>query len=129
MNTSKFLSKAIGFYLLIISLMILLNTHQFLSNVTHLIEDPALMCITGFFTLILGLLMVLSHNVWTWNWRVLVTLICWITLLKGITILILPQHMQMMSLSFLKHNDMIYVSAATDFILGVLFVYFGYRAK
>jgi hypothetical protein len=35
--------------------------------------------------------MVLFHNIWTSDWRFFVTLIAWITLLKGITILLFPE--------------------------------------
>ena len=77
MNTSKFLSKVIGLYLILVSLVMLSNIERFMHLVDGMIHNPSLMFAFSFVILILGLLMVLSHNVWQWNWRVLVTLICW----------------------------------------------------
>lgn len=70
MDISKFLSKVIGIYLIVVAIAMFVNTHQFMIDVNSLINDAPLMFVTGFFTLILGLLMVVSHNVWQGNWRI-----------------------------------------------------------
>jgi hypothetical protein len=127
MVASKFLSKAIGIYLIIVSIVMELNAPQFMTNVTQLVHNGPLMFVTGFFTLILGIIMVLSHNTWQWSWRVLVTIVCWITLLKGINILVYPELIGSTSVKFLQHPNVVHVSAALDFVLGILFLYFGYR--
>ncbi len=129
MDTSQFLSKAIGIYLIVVSLAMELNAQQFMTNVTHLIHDGPLMFVTGFFTLILGILMVLSHNIWQWGWRVLVTIVCWLTLLKGINFLVYPQLITATTVNFLQHPTVTHISAAADFVLGVLLIYFGYKSK
>ncbi len=54
-------------------------------------KSPALTFVAGFFTLVLGVLLVEYHNIWVKDWRVLITLISWMTLLKGIRFLAFPQ--------------------------------------
>ena len=44
----------------------------------------------GIFALIIGLLVVLSHNVWEADYRVVITIIGWLALIKGIAYLTLP---------------------------------------
>jgi len=127
MDISKFLSKAIGIYLIIISIAMFINLPQFESHVNLLIGNAPLMFITGIFTLILGIIAVLIHNIWQWNWRVFITIIVWITLLKGVSLLIYPQFIDKITTLFLQNYIASYIAAGLDFILGVLLCYFGFR--
>lgn len=127
MDISKFLSKVLGLYLIIISIVMLINMQQFASYISSLISDAPLIFVTGFFTLILGLLMVVSHNVWQWNWRVIITIISWIVLLKGISILFFPQFMNKISILFIQNMSFAYIAPCFDFAIGVLLSYFGFK--
>lgn len=127
MDTSKFLSKVLGLYLLIISVAMFVNMHQFTHYVYKLVNDVPLMFVAGFFTLILGLLMVVSHNVWELNWRVVITILAWLILLKGVSIIFFPEFIDHLSLSFVHHLNFAYVSAGFDFLLGVLLTYLGFK--
>lgn len=127
MEISKFLSKVIGLYLIIISLAMWLNMPEFTHNTLELINNPAVMFVSGFFTLILGLLLVVSHNIWQWNWRVIITIIAWISLVKGIMLIIYPGYIDMTTHLFVEHSRIAYTAAGIDFILGVILSYFGFR--
>jgi hypothetical protein len=127
MELSKFLSKVIGIYFIIVSSAMLLNMPQFLASVTLLINDAPLLFVTGFFTLIVGLLMVVSHNIWQWNWRVSITIIAWIVLLKASIIMICPQFIETIALSFVQDMNAAYIAAGVDFVIGLLLSYFGFR--
>ncbi len=127
MNTSRFLSKVLGIYLIIISMMLFTNMHMNVSLIHALIGNAPLMYVTGFFTVILGLLMVVSHNIWEWNWRVIITIIAWIILLKGLSILFFPHMIDKTTMLFLRDIKLLYVSAGIDLILGVALTYFGFK--
>jgi hypothetical protein len=129
MNVSKFLSKVIGMYFIIISIAMLSNMNQFINQMNGLIHDEPLIFTTGFFTLILGILLVVSHNIWQWNWRVIITIIAWITLIKGVSIILCPQMMSNITMFFVSHVVVIYIAAVIDFILGVLLCYYGFKRK
>ena len=53
-------------------------------------KSPALTFVTGFMALVCGALLVSYHNMWTRDWRVLVTAIGWLSLLKGLTLIACP---------------------------------------
>src|SRR5437867_102293 len=110
MDVSKFLSKVIGVYLIIISIVMFVNMPQFITYVKSLINDTSLLFVTGFFTLILGLLMVVSHNIWQWNWRVIVTIFAWIVLLKGASIILYPQFIDKTTLLFTQNMNIAYIA-------------------
>lgn len=127
MEVSKFLAKVLGLYLLIISLAMFLKMHTFSVYINELIQNTPLLFVSGFFTLILGLLMVVAHNIWQWDWRLLVTIIAWLTLLKGISIIFYPQAIDITTVVFLQNIEVAYFSAAFDFVLGAVLTYFGFK--
>jgi hypothetical protein len=127
MDKSKFLGKIVGLYLIIISLAMVVNMPHFMVSVQNLVHDTSLMYVTGFFTLILGLIMIVSHNIWQWNWRLVITLIAWITLVKGTSIIFYPQLIDHMTFSFVKNINVAYITAGFDLILGIVLCYFGFK--
>ena len=127
MNISKFLSKVIGLYLIIVSIAMLVNMPQFLIYVIKLINDAQSMFVAGFVTLILGLLMVVSHNIWQWHWRVIITIFSWLILIKGASIVIYPEFIDHLSLLFVQNLKIAYIAAGFDLALGILLSYFGFK--
>lgn len=127
MNISKFLAKVMGIYFVIISIAMFLNRQQFISGVNDLINNAPLMFVVGFFTLILGILMIVSHNIWQLNWRVLVTIIAWLTFIKGTSILMYPHFLGETTRLFLQSSTALYCAAIFDFFLGILLSYFGFK--
>ena len=53
--------------------------------------SPALMFLSGVITLPAGLAIVLTHNVWTADWRVLITILGWLAVIGGAIRISVPQ--------------------------------------
>jgi hypothetical protein len=90
MCCSQFLAQVIGCYLLIVSLAMLIHEGRMKKIFSDIIGDGALVTVTGALSVILGLLVVLTHNVWIWGWPVVVTLFGWTMLIQGIMRLFAP---------------------------------------
>lgn len=127
MNTSKFLSKAIGIYFIIVSTALVFRRHEMVSFMNELINNAPIMFYIGFVTLILGILMVVSHNIWEWSWRTIITIIGWIVLIEGVSILFFPQCINEITSFFISHANSLYISAAIDLALGLFLVYRGFK--
>jgi hypothetical protein len=52
-----------------------------------------LLWVTGFMTFVMGAVLVALHNMWCRDWRVIVTLLSWLTAIKGAVIMVIPQTM------------------------------------
>ena len=63
---------------------------KFLGRVIEYTEDKSITISTGYITFLLGLITVTLHSVWVTDWRVAVTILGWVTLLKGIEKIALP---------------------------------------
>jgi hypothetical protein len=129
MDVSRFLGKVIGLYFLIISVAIVVNQNAFFSEVSQLTQNGSLMFVTGVLTLIFGLLMVVSHNIWEWGWKVIITLLSWLTLLKGASMLIFPSLLEMSAMSMGNSQSTVYAAVGFQCLLGILLTWFGFRRK
>lgn len=92
----------------------------------RLIEDfetsPGLTYMTGFITLILGMILVKYHNLWVKDWTVLITLIGWAALLKGLMLMACPHFIS-------RFKGWYKNSGACGFLMigmGIVFGYFGF---
>ena len=89
------LSRLIGLYCIVIALSMMTRRQATVETVTALLQNPSMMLIVGIITLAAGLAMVLAHNVWSGGaLAVVVTLVGWITLIKGLLFLFLPPEME-----------------------------------
>lgn len=57
---------------------------KFLGRVIEYTEDRTITISTGYITFLLGLVTVILHNVWVVDQRVVITILGWVTLFKGI---------------------------------------------
>ena len=90
-DKTRFLARLIGLYCLLAALVILLQRDAWIAAVTALVHDPALMLLLGTVVVAVGLALVLTHNVWSGGaLPVVVTVIGWLTLLKGMMFWVLP---------------------------------------
>ncbi len=56
-------------------------------------KSPGLTIMTGMMSIIIGMLILASHNAWVKDWTVLVTIIGWGAVIKGCVFLAFPQLM------------------------------------
>lgn len=89
-NTSIFLAKFWGWYLLIFFLILTFNPKRIIQIIRDL-KDQKFVILTAFIAIIIGLLNILFHNIWENNWTIIITLIGWASLLLGLSLFIFPK--------------------------------------
>ena len=127
MNISIFLAKALGLYLIFISIAYILNKKRFKPLLLNMMNNPELMLISGFIPLIIGILIVVSHNMWVKDWRVIITIVGWLALIKGINIILFPEFLVKMSIKWIHNNTAYYITFFFTLLMGVVLLYFGWR--
>ena len=125
MDISIFLARAIGSFLLISTLSILVRYKHFVLIEKEAVKNPILVYLSGFSILILGILLVLSHNIWVLDWRVLITIISWIVLFKGILRIFFPE-LVVNLINKKSHNQLFALAEALFFFIGFYLVYQGF---
>jgi hypothetical protein len=96
------------------------------SIIAGIIKNPALQFIMGINVLIIGLFLTLSHNIWVSSWQVLITIIAWAVLIKGVFYVTLPDLAQRFVKAFLQSQSTLYLAILINFLLGIYLCYYGF---
>jgi hypothetical protein len=72
----------------------------------------------------MGMLIVALHNVWSADWRLLVTLLGWLTVIKGAVITLFSSRMILLHRRFLSNHLLTY-SGIYALVLGGLLLFLG----
>lgn len=91
LTTSVFLARVIGLFGAISVFGILAHYKENLAIEEKAARNPTLLFLSSFVAIFLGVLVVVSHQVWTADWRVVITILGWAMLLKGVLRLFFPQ--------------------------------------
>jgi len=90
MASSLILGKIIGLYLVICGVSMLARKQGWMAMVKDMRKNPSFGRLMALFELLLGILIVMLHNVWVQGWEVAITLIGWVMLIEGAAYLLLP---------------------------------------
>jgi len=112
MDLSIFLAKVLGLYFIIAAVLCLVKNKEIRKMIDGFIDNTALLFIAGIITVLLGLTMVVGHNIWDNSWRIIITLIGWLVLLKGLTFLFLPKKMTSKFSKSFRWNKEWYIAVA-----------------
>ncbi|KFM99511.1 hypothetical protein D0U04_19540 [Bacillus clarus] len=91
MDISTFLGLFWGWVILIVSGILFVRPSVLRELKRLVVEERGSGIMYGFLSIFLGLSTVILHNIWEFNWRGFVTLIGWLSLLKGIYIIVYPE--------------------------------------
>jgi hypothetical protein len=90
MDSSIFLAKFWGWYLIIFFFILSYNPKR-IKQIFDDLFDQKFLIITSFIAIIVGLLNILFHNIWTLDWKLIITLIGWTSLFIGLSLFIIPK--------------------------------------
>lgn len=112
----------------LVGIAILSRPEAFRELLKEFIESPALIYLAGVLGLVGGLALVLTHNVWSLDWRLIITLIGWATVVRAIVTIFQPQQIVSLGLKTIEHRGIFFDAAVIDLVVGLILSYFGYLA-
>lgn len=121
LDISIIFARIWGLFYLIFGLLFIITKQ--LGRTIELTEDRKFTIATGYNTLIMGIITVAFHNIWVWDWRILITLLGWSTVLKGIHKIGFPDSINKQAQRFEKNQ---WISAIFLSGLGGWLVYKGF---
>lgn len=105
MDVTIFLARFWGSLFMILGLQSLFT--DLLRRTIKMTEERAITITTGYITFLLGLVTVILHNIWVTNWTVTITILGWVTLLKGATKIGFPEYVHKQAQIF-RHLDQLW---------------------
>ena len=125
MELSILIARIISLLYLSVGVGAIVSMDYYRRLVNDLFDNAGLTYVTGFMTVVIGVLIVNYHNIWTWDWVVLITIIGWLALIKGVLILACPKVVLGYSRRLLDGRVLI-IFPYMAILMGLLFGYFGF---
>ncbi len=126
-----FLSRLLGLFFLICGLAMIVHKQAFTDALATVAGNPSAMLWSSLLISLAGLAMVLAHNVWSKSpVVVIVTLLGWLTLIKGIVYLLLPANwLGEFFQAVLNCGAYMYSVTAFMLVLGAYLTYEGFKSR
>lgn len=128
MELSLFLAKILGAVFTAFSVAGLMRPKIISDALRDFDHESFARLIAGCAGVGVGMAVILSHNIWTWDFRGLITLFGWTALIKGVSYLLLPKQAVSFTKSMVKSKSQMRVFLYTSLLIGLYLLYssFGY---
>jgi len=83
MEVSIFLAKFWGWYLITFFSLFIFYPKR-IKQLFDFVKDEKFTMIISIFAISFGLLSIIAHNIWTADWRIMITLFGWFSFIKGV---------------------------------------------
>ena len=128
MDASIFLAKLLGPLFLILGIALPLKAKTFHDMIREFIGSPVLIYLAGFLGLLSGLALILTHNLWVADWRLIITLIGWLSILRALITIFKPRWIIAAGRYFLESPRLYFGAALPNLLIGLALSFFGYFA-
>ncbi len=88
-DLSIFLAKFWGWYLLIFFFILSYNPGR-VKQIFRYFKNQRFSILVAFIAIVVGLINILLHNEWTYDWPIIITLIGWVALGQGVFLFTFP---------------------------------------
>ncbi len=117
MDVSEVLARFWGIFYIVLPAVFLVKGKAFFEEMSRLLKNTGFSFTMGLLAFLTGAAAVSVHNVWAADWRVFVTLVGWLALLKGVFKLFFPRADRMVFLLFRDEE------LSLRMLLGVMMVF------
>jgi hypothetical protein len=126
MQTSLYLAKLIGPMLIVIGIGMLINRDGYRDMAREFLGSRALIYLAGLFAFVPGLAMVLAHNVWAADWRIIITILGWLALIGGTFRILFPQEVTRIGTRVIANPGTMLIGGGVTLALGAILSFYGY---
>ncbi|MGA8871980.1 MAG: hypothetical protein WB460_12620 [Candidatus Acidiferrales bacterium] len=125
-----YLGRLIGLYCVLIALAMISHKQVTVDTITVLVHDAPVLFSVSVMAMVAGLAIVLAHNVWSGGaLAVVVTLVGWISLIKGLIFLLLSPKTSLDYFEALRYGQLFYVYMSITLVIGIYLTFSSFRSS
>jgi hypothetical protein len=125
-----YLGRLIGLYCVLIALCMISHKQATVDTMTVLVHDAPVLFFVSVMAMIAGLAIILAHNVWSGGaLPVLVTLVGWISLTKGLIFLLLSPQTSATYFDALRYGEFFYMDMSITLVIGTYLTFSSFRSS
>ena len=129
MNTSTYIARLIGPLFLIMGLGMVVEGDTVRALSQEFLSNLSLIYLAGMLALIAGLAIVNAHNLWVADWRILITILGWLSVIAGIIRLLFPGKVQSLGAGLISHPHAMLIGGIVVLVLGAILASAGYMPR
>lgn len=126
MSNAELIAGFAGPLFMAVAAALLVNRRTVAGLVTGVLNRPEFIFFSGILTLLAGLAIVRTHNVWSAEWTVLVTVIGWLCVIGGIIRIIWPERVSSLREGMMRGENAVTAWALVTLLLGAFLTAKGY---
>jgi len=126
MDATAYIAKVAALLYICVGAGALLNKGYLKKLLDDYIKSPSAEFTGAIIAMVAGAVLLYIHSDWTWNWKILITIIGWVGLIKGAVLFVLPGQMMKLAERILKIKGLYTFTGVMCLVLGLLFGYYGF---
>ncbi|WP_072389669.1 hypothetical protein [Hyphomicrobium sp. CS1GBMeth3] len=126
MTNAELIAGFAGPIMMAVAAAMLINRRAIVGTIKDVSNNPGFIFFAGILTLLAGLAIVRTHNVWSTEWTVLVTVIGWLAIIGGIVRIVWPKQVASFSNKAMSTENAITAWALVALLLGAFLTAKGY---
>lgn len=90
MTLTAYVAQLLGLYLVLSGVLMIVREQAMMILVPKFVDSPPFLYFLGSLRVLIGVAIILAQNMWTGTLGTVIYLVGWLTLLRGIAMLVLP---------------------------------------
>jgi hypothetical protein len=131
MSTSRYIARLMGPLLLVLGLGmafgIWAQPAAYLGMMKQFTATPSFIFVMGMLALVAGLAIVNAHNLWVPDWRVIITILGWLAVIRGVVSLLFPLRLHAVGQRIVESSSFPIIGAVITIVLGAFLAIKGYE--
>ncbi len=127
MNTSKIIARLIGPLFLVMGLGMVAETNLVRALSAEFLSNLSLIYLAGMITLVVGLAIVNAHNLWVADWRVIITILGWLSIIGGAVRVLFPAEVQALGANMIASPSAMLIGGIVTLVIGAVLSWFAYQ--
>ncbi|ADI38248.1 hypothetical protein [Waddlia chondrophila] len=119
------LAKILGIYFIAVSLALIFNPERIKRIYSEMLKSESLMFFGGIVAIFLGAWIVSVHNVWVLDWPVIITVVGWISLIKGVGLISCSDFASRLEFIYERSSEFFRFFGVIWGIIGLVLLYYG----
>ena len=126
MTLTAYIAQLLGLYLVLSGVLMIVREQAMMVLVPKFVDSPPFLYFLGSLRVLIGLAIVLAHNLWIGTLGTVMIAFGWVTLLRGIAMLLLPAETERKILIIFSRGNVWYATAIIAIVLGGWLAYAGF---
>lgn len=120
-------AKILGIYFFALGIAFFINTERFKNIYKQVSKDENFLFLGAVLAMLIGAVVISLHNIWAWDWPVIITILGWWSLIKGFALFAYPGFINYFS--FIENRSTMFykITSLVYALVGLFLLYKGFE--